>query len=755
MSSHVHPAEEDRQPPDGAAADQDRLDSWKEIAAFLHRDVRTVQRWEKTAGLPVHRHAASRLRMAYAYRSELERWWRTQQVEPNGHEAATQPPAPAAATAGFPLPWRRAALAGALLVAVAAAVVLGAWMLRPGGSAAGTPAPPAPVPLLIAPLEDRASEPRLASLLDEAVARHLMQQRVAGVVPPAAVGRHLRLMRLDPGSRLTPAIAREIALRDGRIRFVLAGRLHALPSGYMAVLELTEPADGRVRTSVEAQGVSPDDLLAELRAQIGGLAGFLVAAASEPAPPAEPLERVTTASLPALRSYTAAVQAGSRRQWAAAELLARRAAEADPDFAAAHAWVAWAMRNQGRPRAECQPWAERAVPLAARATDRELYFSSGLLHDLKGELPQALAAYEALHRLQPQDALAQQLLVEGYARAGRMKEAGELAVSRAEATPGDFLANVLAARALAIWQGDRERAGRFVGRALQLRTPETTSEHSFWSAWLDALPVYDAWLSGDVASAAARLASLERGLEGRIGRERDALAAAVGFAYLALGRLERAEQVFRLASMPERQINLAMLALAVGDARRAREWLRQIPDRGSERPALFASAGLTAEAQRGLASAYASDHAEGLAAVTRGVIAARRGEADRAMAALRAGTELLRFSGEPEYFLGMEELARLWTARGRADQAARLLAEAAGQRGRTYGSVRWAAAYWLRLNVSQLNACRREGRHDEAERVRAELRRMLGSADAGHPFQVLIRAPRKAGAAAPAGRAAG
>jgi len=38
---------------------RDRLDSWKEIAAYLRRSVRCVQRWERTEGLPVlrHRHA--------------------------------------------------------------------------------------------------------------------------------------------------------------------------------------------------------------------------------------------------------------------------------------------------------------------------------------------------------------------------------------------------------------------------------------------------------------------------------------------------------------------------------------------------------------------------------------------------------------------------------------------------------------------------------------------------------------------------
>lgn len=43
------------------APTDDRLDSWQEIAIFLQRDVRTVQRWEKHAGLPVYRHAGSRL----------------------------------------------------------------------------------------------------------------------------------------------------------------------------------------------------------------------------------------------------------------------------------------------------------------------------------------------------------------------------------------------------------------------------------------------------------------------------------------------------------------------------------------------------------------------------------------------------------------------------------------------------------------------------------------------------------------------
>ena len=53
---------------------EERLDSWKEIAAYLRRDVTTVQRWEKREGMPVHRHQHDRIGSVYTYRHELDAW---------------------------------------------------------------------------------------------------------------------------------------------------------------------------------------------------------------------------------------------------------------------------------------------------------------------------------------------------------------------------------------------------------------------------------------------------------------------------------------------------------------------------------------------------------------------------------------------------------------------------------------------------------------------------------------------------------
>ncbi|MGF7180236.1 hypothetical protein [Tunturiibacter psychrotolerans] len=52
----------------------DRLDSWKEIAVYLNRDVTTVQRWEKREGMPVHRHVHDKMGSVYASRAELDAW---------------------------------------------------------------------------------------------------------------------------------------------------------------------------------------------------------------------------------------------------------------------------------------------------------------------------------------------------------------------------------------------------------------------------------------------------------------------------------------------------------------------------------------------------------------------------------------------------------------------------------------------------------------------------------------------------------
>jgi len=102
----------------------DRLDSWKDIAAHLKRDVSTVQRWEKREGMPVHRHIHDKLGSVYASRAELDAWSRSRSPSHAGGEASDESDAPRPVPSGRRrFAWL--ALACGILAALGAAV----WLL--------------------------------------------------------------------------------------------------------------------------------------------------------------------------------------------------------------------------------------------------------------------------------------------------------------------------------------------------------------------------------------------------------------------------------------------------------------------------------------------------------------------------------------------------------------------------------------------------------------------------------------------------
>lgn len=69
------------------------LVSWKEIAAFFDRAERTVKRWERERGLPVHRVPGGERGGVYAYPGELAEWLRGKSSELEADEAALANPA--------------------------------------------------------------------------------------------------------------------------------------------------------------------------------------------------------------------------------------------------------------------------------------------------------------------------------------------------------------------------------------------------------------------------------------------------------------------------------------------------------------------------------------------------------------------------------------------------------------------------------------------------------------------------------------
>src|SRR6266849_3759155 len=78
--------------PKGSPLPDKKLVSWKEIATHLGREVRTVQRWETTEGLPIHRHEHQKKSTVYAYAGELDdRFKKRQPVDDPEADAAFVP----------------------------------------------------------------------------------------------------------------------------------------------------------------------------------------------------------------------------------------------------------------------------------------------------------------------------------------------------------------------------------------------------------------------------------------------------------------------------------------------------------------------------------------------------------------------------------------------------------------------------------------------------------------------------------------
>jgi TolB-like protein len=155
----------------------DRLDSWKEIAAYLKRDMRTVRRWE-AEGLPVRRKLHKKQASVYAYKGEIDVWWHEgrhhlEQAEPGTSRKGLV----LKALAGFAV--------ASLVIALALSV--GGVRDRLGGNAVAVPATKS---IAVLPLENLSKDPEqdyFADGMTEELTTQLAQMSAVKVVSRTSV----------------------------------------------------------------------------------------------------------------------------------------------------------------------------------------------------------------------------------------------------------------------------------------------------------------------------------------------------------------------------------------------------------------------------------------------------------------------------------------------------------------------------------------------------------------------------------------
>jgi len=274
--------------------------------------------------------------------------------------------------------------------------------------------------LVVAEFENTTADSTLGPSITEAFRIDLAQSSIIRLLEPSDIAAALTRMERDPNARLTGAVAREVAEREGA-RGVIAGEIAMLAGSYVLSVRLLSP-DGTTllagrETAGDAAGILPalEKLSKKLREGVGE---SLRSIRSDP-----PLEQVTTSSLEALRLFTQAERAADAADYSESARLLSQAVALDSGFAMAWRKLAVVINNMGGDPAKKIEAAEKAYRLRDRLTRREAEVATAYYFDGINDRPAAIAAYERVLASWPDENSARNNLGAMYNEAGRLADA--------------------------------------------------------------------------------------------------------------------------------------------------------------------------------------------------------------------------------------------------------------------------------------------------------------------------------------------
>jgi tetratricopeptide (TPR) repeat protein len=767
-------------PPGDEPAPNGRLDSWKEIAAYLRRSVRSAKRWEKEQQLPIHRHHHGQRDSVYAYRTELDSWWENRGaklVDQNGadeaglspedealesesgvgepeHSEKVLPPAPHR-------PRRTALVAGITLAVVLARAI--AWVSRSGSGASAGSLRPLPFKardwVLVTRFENRTGRPIFDGTLEAALERELRNSRYLNVVSRERINDALALMRKPDTATVDAALGREICLRDGGIRALVTGRIEKLGSKFLLSVNLLDPARGVTVASVAEEAAGEAEALPAIQRASDRLRKTLGEALPDLRLEEARLAKVTTRSLRALQLYSQAEPLVMKQPRAAQELLSQAVAE-DPEFAAGHMLLSEAIFGEKAPASDAAaaalPHAEIALRLSESSNDWERYYIRGCYYDLTGNTEKAATAYEALLALHPDDVGALNNLVPIYGRLGREAESLRCALRRADLTPNDFRNQLLATYGSLDF--DPAGADRCFRRARALISTDVLDRVPQQAAFIYIFPAFRLWAEGNVEKGAAEADRIWREIEPTPLGRRDAGLQSIASFFLSLGKLRTAEDVYQRISSPQMRLRgLAMVSYYRGDQRGLVDHLKAAVAHPEEVPhwaitgtppfdpvlgILLARAGMFPDAERIVAREKKRESIAGFVEVVQGELALARGKIADAVRLLGACCHT-KWGPGPSYYFGIESLASALDKGGDSEEAIRALEEKSRWKpGSNRSNQNIDAHAWLRIRALHAKLYRKVGREDDARKIEDDLSKLLSQADSDHALLVALRKSR-------------
>ncbi len=335
--------------------------------------------------------------------------------------------------------WRNAIAGGVLAFAGLGALVTSYWFMwatgvGPVGSLVAQGVIEEADVIILADFENATDDPLMGDLVTSTLRIDLVESPMITVAEPLFLEQVLQRMGRDPGEPITPAVAREIAVREG-LKAVIEGEVRTAGSEFLLSATIRSADDGRslaaFRVVAEDEGEvveALDELSQDIRERAGESLKSIRADA--------PLESVTTSSLDALRKFTEAERLTEEGDEMAALTLLDDAVELDAEFAMAYRKIAVLYANTGLDPVRMIEAATKAYELGARLADRERYLAEANYHVVvTGDREAAIQAYRTVLRSHPDDQSALNNLANQYI--GFDDEAALELYRRANSGPGE------------------------------------------------------------------------------------------------------------------------------------------------------------------------------------------------------------------------------------------------------------------------------------------------------------------------------
>jgi serine/threonine protein kinase/tetratricopeptide (TPR) repeat protein len=292
---------------------------------------------------------------------------------------------------------KRALLAASAVALSAGAVAIGYWAF----TRSSTPQLTETDTIVLSDFTNTTGDAVFDQALRQGLIVQLQQSPHLHILPDQRVRGVLTMMGQSPAAPLTPAVALEVCQRSSSAA-VVEGSIASLGNQYVLGLRATDCRSGELLDTQQAQVAGKEDVLGALSAMARAFRARAGESLAMIGAHEKPLEEATTASLEALKAYSATRAPGFGGCDARIPLL-ERAVALDPEFALAHAGLGPCYSGTGRRELAIQS-ATRAYELRQRTTDPErLLIEYAYDRDVTGDLERAFQTATVWTQTYPRD----------------------------------------------------------------------------------------------------------------------------------------------------------------------------------------------------------------------------------------------------------------------------------------------------------------------------------------------------------------